>query len=175
MLRHLMWIRWLCFALVASSAQAQAPSVSPREIGEIINAALQEVIPPEKDLSSRTVAQRGIRFDYGRTLAAFRLVDNAEARAHLGLNRPVTEGSRALLDDCDQMGMKPCERLGRSVYVFVEPISLSDSAAAVWVHVEWVTTPSKRSFLSFSATEVFLERSGSGPWRFVRTGRVVIS
>jgi hypothetical protein len=108
-------------------------------------------------------------------MAAFGLADNADARASLGLTRAVTEGSIALLKDCDQRGTKACKQLGRSAYVYVEPISVSNSEAAVWVHVEWATTLSKRTFASSSSTEVILTRSGSGPWRFVRTGRGVIS
>lgn len=176
MSRHSRWIRFLCFALAASSVQAQSPRPSPKEIGAIINAALHEILPPEKRLSSATVAERGIRFDYGRAMAAFGLPDNADARASLGLTRVVTDGSGALFADCDQLGMQPCARLGHSVYVAVEPISVSDSEAVVWVHVGYATTmPSKRTFLSGSMTEVFLARSGSGPWRFVRTGRGIIS
>jgi hypothetical protein len=59
--------------------------------------------------------------------------------------------------------------------VYVQPIFLSSSKAAVWVHVVWATTPSNRTFKSASSTEVILSRSGSGPWTFVKTGRGVIS
>jgi hypothetical protein len=171
--------RLLCFctgvALVATSMQAQSPRRSPKEIGQIVNAALQAVIPPEHLLTSQSVAERGIRFDYARTFAAFGHADDADARASLGLTRAVTAGTESLLVDCDQRGSQACSRLGSSVYVYVEPISLSSSEATVWVHVVWATTPSNRTFKSASSTEVILSRSGSGPWTFVKTGRGVIS
>lgn len=165
----------LCLALLASSVQAQTRSHSPREIGEIIDAALQAVVPPEKLLTRRTVADRGIQFDFHRTLTAFGLADDSDVRANLGLTRAMTEGSAALLEGCDQLGMEACERLGQSVYVYLTPICVSDSAAAVSVHVLWATHFPKRSFLSGSFTEVFPTRSGAGPWKFLRTGRYLIS
>jgi len=162
--------------LLATSVQAQTSRRSPKEVGQIINAALQAVIPPEHILTSHTVAERGIRFDYGRTLAAFGHADNAETRASLGLTRADAAGTDSLLVDCDQMGSQACSRLGTSAYVYVKPDSVSSSTAIVWVHVVWATTTrSKRTFMSGSSTEVILSRSGSGPWTFVRVGRGVIS
>ena len=161
--------------MLATTVQAQTPRRSPKEIGQIIDAALQAVIPPEELLSNHTVAERGIRFDYDRTMAAFGYASVPGARASLGLKRAVTAGAESLLVDCDQQGMQACSRLGRSAYVYLEPVSVSSSEAVVWVHVVWVTTPSKRSFLSASSTEVILSRSGSRRWTFVRTGRGVIS
>ena len=160
---------------MAASVQAQSPRRSPKEIGQIIDAALQAVIPPGERLSGHTVAERGIRFDYERTMAAFGYANVPGARASLGLKRAVTAGAESLLVDCDQRGMQACSRLGRSAYVYLELVSVSSSEAVVWVHVVWVTTPSKRSFKSGSSTEVILSRSGSGRWTFVRTGRGVIS
>lgn len=163
--------------LFATSVQAQISRRSPREVGQIINVALDAVVPPEQALSNHTVAERGIRLDYGRTMAAFVQPDNAATRAGLGLARHVTEGTDWLLGDCDQMGSQPCARLASAAYVSVEPISLSSNQASVWVHVRWVTTPSKstRSFMSGSSTEVILSRSASGSWTFVKTGRRIIS
>lgn len=141
----------------------------------MIDAALGAVLPSSKHLTSGTVAERGIKLDLDRTLEAFGYVDKPGARAGLAISRAVTEGSIALLGDCDQMGSKPCVRLGRSAYAYLEPISVSEFEAVVWVHVAWATTPSKRSFLSATSTQVYLRRSGSGPWTFVRTGKNVIS
>ena len=174
---HSRWLGCLCVcvAMLATTVQAQTPRRSPKEIGKIIDAALQAVIPPEELLSSDTVAERGIRFDYDRTMAAFGYANVPDARASLGLKRPVTAGAKSLLVDCDQRGMQGCSRLGRSAYAHVEPVSVSNSEAVVWVHVSYATTPSKRSFLSGSSTEVILSRSGSGRWKFVRTGQIAIS
>ena len=177
MCRHSRWISGvglgLALGVVTSSVQAQPHRRSPREVGEIISAALQAVIPPEQLLSRESVAERGIRFDYHRTLTAFRLADDADVRAKLGLTRAVTEGSAALLEGCDQEGGEDCKRLGQSAYVYMQPISVSDSAAVVWVHVLWAVYFPRRAFLTGSSTEVFLTRSGSGPWKFLKTGRVV--
>ena len=171
------WFGRLCagVALVATSVQAQTSRRSPKEIGQIIEAALQAVIPPGERLTSHTVAERGIRFDFDRTLAAFGYANDPDARTSLGLGRTVTPGADSLLADCDQLGTKACSRLGRSVYVFLTPESLSSSEAVVWVHVAWATTLSKRTYMSGSRTEVILSRSGSGPWTLVATGRRVIS
>jgi|SRR6185437_8947328 len=178
MFRHSRWISGLGLGLalgvVTTSVQAQPHRRSPREVGEIISAALQAVIPPEQLLSSESVAKRGIRFDYRRTMPAFGLADDADARAKLGLTRAVTEGSAALLQGCDQEGGEDCKRLGRSAYVYVQPISVSDSAAVVWVHVLWATYFPTRAFLTGASTEVFFTRSGSGPWKFLKTGRIVV-
>lgn len=178
MVRHnSRWTRWLCLAIAlgANSLQAQTSRRLPREVGQILNAALRAVIPPEMRLTDGTVAERGIRLDYGLTMAAFGLADDADTRTGLGLDRAVTQGSTALLEDCDQQGGKACRRLGRSVYVYLEPVSVSSAEAVVWVHVVWATTPSTRTYRSSSSTEVILARSGAGPWKFVRTRRGVIS
>jgi hypothetical protein len=145
-------------------------------IGRIIDAALQEVLPPTLQLTSRTVNERGIRFDFERTLAAFGLVDNARTRASLHLNRAVAEGTASLLADCDQMGTKPCTQLGATAYVYVEPIALSGIEARIRVHVLWATSSPSATYLSGSATEVIVRRSASGPvWIARKTGRGVIS
>ena len=177
MYRHSRWLGCLCIcvAVVATSVRAQTPRRSPKEIGQIIDAALQAVIPPGQRLTSHTVAERGIRFDYDRTMAAFGYADDSGARASLGLTRAVTAGANSLLVDCDQRGTKACSRLGQSAYVYLEPISVSSSEAVVIVHVVWATTPSKRTFQSASSTELILSRSGSGRWKFVRIGQSAIS
>jgi len=119
------------------------------------------------------VAEREIRLDYDRTMTGFGLANNAEVRAKLGLT--YIEGSRALFEDCDQMGAGPCKQLGRAAYTYVEPLSISNSEAKVQVHVIWANKPSTRTYLSVWVTEVILTRSGSGPWKFLKLGRGVIS
>lgn len=162
-------------ALVATSVQAQTSRRSSKEIGQIIDAALQSVVPSWERHANSTVAEHGIRLDYARTMAAFGSADDVSARASLGLTRALTAGSDSLLVDCDQIGSKACSRLGRSIYVYLEPISVSTSEVVVWVHMVWASTSSKRTFKASSSTEVFLSRSGSGPWTFVRLGKGVIS
>lgn len=177
MYRQSRWLLCLCMnaALMAGSAQAQSSRLSPKEIGQIIDAALQAVVPPELPLTSHTVAERGIRFDFGRTMTAFGYADDASVRASLRLTRAVTEGSDSLLTDCDQMGSKSCSLLGRSAYVSLQPISVSNAGAVVRVDVIWATPSSTRTYESGSSTEVILSRFRSGSWTFVRLGRRIIS
>lgn len=165
----------VCAVILAGSVRAQSPR-SPREIGQIIDVAVQAVIPFWERHANATVAERGIRFDYVRTTTAFGSTGDPTVRANLGLTHAFTPGSDSLLVDCDQMGSKTCARLGRSIYVYLESISISTSEAVAWVHMVWATTAaSKRTFQASSSTEVFLARSGSGPWTFVKLGRGVIS
>jgi hypothetical protein len=179
MYRYMRLLSCVCVgvALVATSVHAQTPQRSPKEIGQIVDAAVQAVIPSWERHAHSTIAERGVRFDFARTMAAFGYADNARARASLGMTLALTAGSDSLLVDCDQMGSKPCSRLGQSVYMYLEPISVSTSEVALWVHVVWAGTPpkSKRTFRASSSTEVFLSRSGSGPWTLVRLGRGLIS
>ena len=172
------WLRRILVGLtiVSTSLEAQSPRLSPGEIAQVVDAALQAVIPPEKMLTQATVAERGVRFDFGQTLAAFGYqVDESTARSTLKLRRAVVPGARALLSDCGQAGDKPCKLLGQATYVSLTPISATDSEARVWLHVSWVTTFPTRAYLSGFSTEVYLSRSPSGPWKFVRTGRQVIA
>ena len=171
------WLRriFVGLTMLSTSLEAQSPRRSPTEIAQIVDAALQAVVPPEKILTQFTVAERGVRLDFEQTLAAFGYdVDEATARSSLKLRRAVVPGELALLSDCGQAGEKPCKLLGKATYVYLEPISATDSEANVWVHVAWVTTFPNRAFMSGFSSEVYLSRSPSGPWKFVRTGREVI-
>lgn len=175
------WIRgvYLGAVLTTGALHAQSPAHVPaqslEEIGQIINAALHAVAPPDRRLSSYTVQERGIRFDYVRTLATFHRVDSPEAREQLRLTRAVAEGSDSLLEDCDQLGMQSCSRLGRAAYLHLELVSSSATETVVWVHVSWATRMTTRSYFSGASTEVFLSRTGSGPWLFARVGRRIVS
>ena len=184
MFLHSRWICCLVAGLLASPVQAQSPTRSPEAIGAIIDAVLHVVVPRKKTVERQPAVEiagtdligRAIRLDYAQMMAAFGMPTNATVRAKLGLGRAVTEGSAALLDDCDQLGGGPCRKLGRSVYVRMKPLSISDSAAVVLVEVVWATAyPSKPTLMSAFTTQVFLTRSGSGPWRFLKLGRGVIS
>jgi hypothetical protein len=130
---------------------------------------------PEKTLTDFTVAERGVRFDFGQTMAAFGYeVDDSTARPSLKLRSAVAPGAKVLLSDCSQTGMKPCKLLGKATYVSLGPISATDSEAVVWLHVRWVSTSSTRAFMSGFSNEVYLSRSGSGPWKFDRIGKRMI-
>ena len=109
------WLRriFVGLTIVGTSLEAQSPRRSPSEIAQIVDAALQAVIPPERTLSQISVAERGVRFDFEQTLAAFGYqVDESTARSTLKLRRAVVSGTRVLLSDCSQMGDKPCKLLG---------------------------------------------------------------
>ena len=70
--------------------------------GHIISGALQAVIPPSQRLSNLTAAERGIRFDYVRTIAAGIRMMQRLVRA-LALARALSTGTDSLLVDCDEM------------------------------------------------------------------------
>lgn len=154
---------------------AQPTKLAPKEIAQIVDAAMQAVIPPDSSLGL-TVRERGVRFDFARTMAAFGHGVDASASSSLALRSAVTPGSQTLLNDCDQSGSKPCTLLGNSVYVFLEPSLITNSEAVVWLHVTYstrfaaTTTRAMRVYTGGSSMQVFLARSGPGPWRFVRVG-----
>lgn len=171
------WLRslYLGVTLLGGVLEAQPFRPSPKDIGQMVDAALQAVIPPETKLTTFTVSERGVRLDYARTMTAFGYGEVPGTLRSLELQSAATSGSEELLSDCNQVGTKPCTRLGRSTYVYMEPISISGSEAVVVLHVYWATTRSKRTFQSASSTEVYLSRSGSGSWTFVKTGKKLIS
>lgn len=154
-------------AIFGSSVEAQTPRLAPKEVAQIVDAALQAVIPPEKTLTQITVADRGVRFDFARTMAAFGYeADSATAKSILKLRSTPSAGTRALLGDCSQAGTKACKKLGHTIYVYVEPESTTGKEAVVSVHVAYVTTSPKRAFLSGFTTEVHLSRNPFGQWEF---------
>ena len=178
------WIGRLCLgmALVGTSLDAQQARRAPKEIAQIVDAALQGVIPPETRLTDDTLAERGVRFDYQRTMAAFGYTGDVGSLSSFGLRSTVTSGTEDLLSDCSQMGFKPCTRLGRAVYVNLAPMSSTDSTAVVVLHVVWATThdsgmkdPPTWTFMSAFSTEVHLARAGAGAWTFVRAGKTTRS
>jgi hypothetical protein len=170
-------LRWILLGvtIIGTSLEAQQPRMAPKDIAEMVDAALQAVIPAEKTLDQFTVRERGVRFDFGRTMTAFGYdLADSTARSSLKLQSAVAPGTQVLLSDCSQLGTKPCKLLGRTVYAFLRPSSITDSEAVVWLSVRWVGTSSKLAFMSGFSTEVYLSRAGSGPWRFVRTGNGLI-
>lgn len=169
----------------ALPAGAQSDSLTARKIGQVVDEVIGAVIPPDSSLSRVSVRERGLYFDYARTLAAFGHRDVAVPASALALKSAVMPGDRSLLDDCNQGGTMPCQRLGNSAYVFVMPESRSDSAMLVWLVVEWPDRggatftrgvwPASRAFLTGFSMEVFLTRAADGSWRFSRVGRARVS
>jgi hypothetical protein len=162
----------------ATFLSAPQPRLSPETIGEMIDAALFAVVPPDSLLSQMRVGDRGVQLDYARTLPAFGLPDDSASRAQLRLRSRVTPSTVDLARDCNQMGSLPCTAVGQAVYVMFEPVSTQASTAIVWLRVYWAASAGTRRFLTGYSTQVHLARTSRGraaaPWHFVRTGLTVV-
>ena len=133
---HALMILGVC--VLAQPLPAQQRRLAPSEVGQIVDAVLSELLPPESLLSRLTVAQRGLFLDVAGTMEAFHVSGGDRVTiADLGLSTAPKAGSRSLLDDCDQVGRKPCTRLGSSAYVFIAPICVTTSQARVRASVSW--------------------------------------
>lgn len=179
-----------CLAIAAPrpALHAQAAPLAPTtraEIGEIVTAALLATVHPESSLSRVPVATRGLRFDHARTMAAFGQPDTlVVAFGDQGLRAITTPGTHELLADCDQMGSKPCSRIGGNAYAWVEPRELDAGHALVRVHVGWAGRPGRRfddgepsrgrSFYSGFVQDVHLVRAPGGRWTFARFGTAIV-
>ena len=174
----------LAIAVVAQPLPAQAHRLPPSVIGQIADEVLSHVIPPDSSLSRMPVRERGIYFDYGRTLAAFGYRDDPSARAALALKSVVVPGTDSLLEDCDQVSAKPCDRLGQHAYAYVTPQSRSKDAMVVLLNVAWpdrggatyvrAITPAARAYLVWFSMEVHLRRTPDGRWRFDKRERAMV-
>lgn len=170
----------LCVCTFINPVGAQHERLRPAAIGQIVDAALRQVIAPTDSLSRVSVAKRKVFFDHERTIGAFGYFGGSTPLSALGLRSAVTKGSRTLLNDCDQWGEKPCKELGWRVYAWVEPVSVTESQAVVRVHASWLeldpktfkegTSPRVPGFLTSMIREVHLARSGNGDWKFVKEG-----
>ncbi|HET7188635.1 MAG TPA: hypothetical protein VFI52_10785 [Gemmatimonadaceae bacterium] len=170
--------------LLAQPLAAQPRRLAPSEIGQIVDAVLSELLPPDSSLSRIPIAKRGLLLDVARTMEAFH-VNGADrvSIADLGLRTAPKAGSRSLLDDCDQVGSKPCSRLGLGAYVFIAPIRVTTSLARVRVNVSWadggsaelgtLAPPGRRAFLTGFSAEVDLARAPGGRWRFQKLGKTI--
>lgn len=168
----------------AEPARAQRPALAPAAIGEIINEVLRVLVSPDDSLSGVPVAKRKVFFDLGGTMAAFGYPGVSTSLAALGIRRPVTIGSESLLSDCKQRGGKPCTQLGWSAFVSIEPLSITDSQVVVRAHVVWPDrgrtpfierrAPTGLAHLTGFATEVYLARSATGQWRFLKEGVSIV-
>jgi hypothetical protein len=172
-------------ALIAapfSSSAAQTTWLTPAEIGQVFDEVLPIVLPPGGSLSQVHTADRRIRFDHARTMAAFGYVSRP-TRAMLRLRSAVDSGDKSLLSDCDPAARKPCSQLGWNAYVWMEPVSMSNSQMQVRVHVLWAdrkatfapgVSPSGKAYLTMFTAHLYLERVDSR-WRFVKEGPTAVS
>lgn len=149
-----------------------------------MDAVLSELLPPESSLSRLTVAERGLFLDVARTMEAVHVIGGDRVSiADLGLHTEARTGSRSLLDDCDQVGSKPCRKLGSGAYVFIAPIRVTTARARVRANISWVDGGSaepeapaplaRRAFLTGFSAEVDLVRAPGGRWRFQRLGKTI--
>ena len=175
----------LAFCAVGRPLTAQKQRLPLRVIGQIVDEVLRSIVPPDSSLSRVPIRDRGLYFDYARTLAAFGYRDDSTTRATLGLKSVVLPGNPVLLDDCNQGGTGPCERLGQSAYAYVVPLTRSDSEMMVELRVVWPDrggatyvrglTPSGRAFLYGFSMEIHLVRAADGSWKFGRIGPTRVS
>lgn len=165
-------------------AAAQPNRLTPREVGQIVNAVLNAVVPDTGSLSRVPVTQRKLFFDFDRTLAAFGYGNNEIGRESLELKRSVIPGAESMLADCEQVARKSCQGLGWGVYIFVRPVNVTSSDALVRARVMWAdrgsslvpgVAPSGPANLVGFSLEVFLSRGPDGTWKFVRTGKGIAS
>lgn len=103
-------------------------------INEMVDTVLDELMPASQRFSRVPVAQRKVFFDHGRTMAAFGHPNAPPlVLSDLRLRTAVQPGSKSLLDDCVQMGSRPCDQLGWGVYVWIGVPGASVLAHAVRV------------------------------------------
>lgn len=155
--------------LVGSALSAQPVKMSPRSVVQIVEASLDGVLTPSFTRTT-DIEERSLVFDRQRTMAEFGAVDDTTALSALGFRRVIATGTRDLLEGCSQAGVGECSKLGSSTYVLLAPVSMTDTTAVVWLYFYWATKVKGRTFLSGISTQVHLSRTGTGPWRFVRTG-----
>jgi hypothetical protein len=172
---------WLAtFVGFASVGLSQETRLPPNEVGQILNVALQALVPSEHSVSRVPVAMRGTFLDFERTMTAFGYTAPWSIPfASLGL-LSAKQGSRALLDDCDRMRMKTCSQLGWSLYVWAQPVSITASHGRVRAFIFWPDrgptplSPNSRPegaavLVGFSA-EVEVQRAADGRWQYLSKG-----
>jgi hypothetical protein len=170
--------------LLAQPLAAQQRRLAPPEIGQIVDAVLSELLPPDSSLSRIPIAKRGVFLDVARTMEAFHVNESDRVSiTDLGLRTETRTGSQSLLGDCDQVGRKPCSRLGSKAYVFIAPIRVTTAQARVRVNVSWADGGSaemgalapagRRAFLAGFSAEVDLVRAPGGRWRFQKLGKTI--
>ncbi len=156
---------------------AQQTHLAPADVRQIVEQVLHSLLPPGTSLSRVSIEKRRVLFDHDRTMAAFGYA-SALKLSGLRIQPPVTAASHGVLNDCDQVGGKPCSQLGWKVYVWIEPISLTNNTAVVRGHVVWPGRPTEFvegspptgiAFLTFFTTDLHLARSANGEWRVVKT------
>jgi hypothetical protein len=171
-------------ALFTSAPLAAQSPLSVAAIGQIADAVLSTLVPPDSSLSRVSVSKRTIAFDYDRTLSLFERAGTPHTSTNLHLQTPVIPASRALLDDCSQALPKPCASLGWRVYSWLEPISISDDEVIVRAHFQWPdrgsaqfsegSAPNGHAYLVGFDTDVHLTPVSGGNWRVSGLGKTYV-
>jgi hypothetical protein len=172
-------------ACVHHPLAAQQSPLTPTAIGQMVDEVVDALIPPNQTVSRVPVAKRKVFFDDQRTMALFQHLGAPPASlADLHLRTAAKPGSKSLLDDCDHRGQKPCSQLGWGVYMWIQPISVTNSEALVRAYFAWPdrggaafeegVAPKGRAALVGFATDVRLVRSPSGNWKFASKGATMV-
>lgn len=163
--------------LLASQAAAQHPALRPPDIGMMVQVALDSLLPPTIAPSNVPLEKRGLYFDRDRTFAAFGVRDTVSVIS-MGLRREVLPGAAHMLAGCSQLSPGRCERLGWRTYVWLQPLTISDSVAVVRAWIHWAhrsepfregVAPRDSAYLTgFLADLKFTRGPGAREWSFDR-------
>lgn len=161
----------IALVLSASPVSAQLGTPTNKELGQIIDVGLREVVSLESRAFGTDSIKHPVLLDYTRTFGAFGMKDLPAAIPALQLRAKVTAATRDIVGSCNPASEDSCKALGAGTYTWFEPVSVQNTDAIVWIHRTRVVGPNIKSF----STELYLERSSRGPWRFVRNGKVISS
>ena len=110
----------------AGTLAAQPLVLTPREVGMLADAVLEQAYPPARRLSTLTVRARGIVFDAALSDSSLRGVRSTATPASLGMRSQVVMGNHSVLSDCREPDDTRCAILGNRVYVYLFRESLDD-------------------------------------------------
>ena len=185
MIRHAMLALLLC----AGSLAAQPPTLTPRDVGAIADAALDLMLPTDPRLLSTSARDhrivfdpslRGIAFDAALSDSSLRGVPSTATPGSLGMRRRVENASDAMLTGCDSMRDTSCRALGMRAYVYLfrDRAREVDGDIRVWAEVHWASDPMieadgtiKRRLLA-NSVELSARRDAVGGLRVTKTGRM---
>lgn len=164
--------------------EAQETRVSPESIGQIVDAVISALVPPNQRVSGISIANRGIFFDYTRTVKAFGYSDTTQAPFRdLRVRTPMNLGSLRMFDDCSQIVPKPCAGLGWGVYVEIDPVSVTRRQANVRATIQWAdraqvfeagAAPAGNAYLTGFSANVILIRGAFGKWKYAKTAKTLV-
>jgi hypothetical protein len=176
-------MRWSLLIVSASAVinpvEAQQVAVQPLAIGQMVNEVLDSLLPSAGPTRS-VFWKRGVFFDRQRTLAAF-LQSPLVPLSSLQLRHSMKEGSKTMLDDCDEFARKSCRQLEWGVYVYLEPIAIGETQARVRAHLLYAdretpyvsgAVPQGNGKLTGSSAVVYLTRAKGAAWKYLRTGAI---